>query len=267
MSDDAQAILHAKELVAAYTPTQTVLQGLDIALHRRELVCILGQNGSGKSTLLRCLLGLLKFKTGEVTIQGTSLRVMSPKQVATAVAYVPQRSESTFAFTVREVVLTGRYAHGGLLGFADGSDVAAAEQAMEQCGISSLGGRLFGELSGGEAQCVMIARALAQRTKIMLLDEPTSHLDLKNQTQIYQMMRSLAHEHELGVMCVSHDVNLAARFADRLVMMHGGVVVADGKPADVLTEANLEATYDTKVDLLNVERLTLPLVIARDSDI
>lgn len=262
---DNSIVLQASGVVAGYRPQHTVLHGVDLTLDRASLLCILGPNGSGKSTLLRCLLGLLATTSGQIEVLGRRLCAMSSRHRAAMMAYVPQRSESAFTMTAREVVLTGRYAHGGVLGLAGPADIQAAEQAMSRCGIGDLSERMFEELSGGEAQCVMIARALAQQAELMLLDEPTSHLDLKNQTAIYQLMRSLAHDNGLGVLCVSHDVNLATRFADRLVMMNRGRVVADGEPAEVLTQANLEATYETPVELLKVERRALPLVVARPS--
>lgn len=266
MQQDATTrALQAQRVVAGYRPDQTVLHGVDLALQHGELLCILGPNGSGKSTLLRCLLGLLPVSSGQVIVAGQDASELTSKQRATSMAYVPQRSFAAFSLTVREVVLTGRFAHGGMLGLAGQADREASDRAMERCGVTSLSGRLFEELSGGEAQCVMIARALAQQTRIVLLDEPTSHLDLKNQTMIYELMQSLARDNRLGVLCVSHDVNLASRFADRLVMMNHGKVVTEGKPAAVLTEANLEATYQTPVELLKVERHALPLVVAKMS--
>ena len=253
--------LSACELVAGYRSGQRVLDGINVTLSHGELVCILGPNGSGKSTLLRCLLGLLKPLTGSIEIEGQTITTMPPAILARQMAYVPQRTATAFAMTVREVVLTGRFAHGGVLGLATPDDIEAAQEAMHRCGVTSLSDRLMDELSGGEAQCVMIARAVAQHTRIMLLDEPTSHLDLKNQSAIYRLMRSLAHEFHQGVLCVSHDVNLAARFADRLIMMNSGQIVADGEPAKVMTKVNLEVTYETMVRLLQIDDEIVPVVM------
>ena len=258
---ESRTPITARALVAGYRPGQRVLAGVDLTVAHGEFVCVLGPNGSGKSTLLRCLLGLLQPQAGEACVEGESISDMPAARLARAVAYVPQTVTPAFAYTVREVVLTGRYAHGGLLGLASPADRAAADEAMGRCHVAPLADRLMGELSGGEAQCVMIARAVAQQTGIVLLDEPTSHLDLKNQAAIYRLMQSLAHDHGKAVLCVSHDVNLAARFADRLVMMNSGHILADGAPEVVLTESNLQAVYETAVRLLRVAGERLPMVV------
>jgi ABC-type cobalamin/Fe3+-siderophores transport system ATPase subunit len=248
MSD--RHILEARDVVFAYRPALPVLRGVSLAAEAGKLLCVLGPNGSGKTTLLRCLLGLLRPDGGQIVLDGKALARHSRRQLARLVAYVPQTPRSAFAFTVRELVLMGRLAHTGLLGLAGKADLDVARQAMLMTGTEALTARTLEELSGGEAQCAMIARALAQQPAVMLLDEPTSHLDLRNQLVIHRMMQRLAHEWGMAVVCISHDVNLAARFADELVLMRAGLVVAAGAAAAVVRADLLEQTYDVKVELI-----------------
>ncbi|HAU38470.1 MAG TPA: hypothetical protein DCX07_12245 [Phycisphaerales bacterium] len=245
-----QHVLQARALGFEYRPAQPVLRGVDFTAAAGRFTCILGRNGSGKTTLLRCLLGWLRPGAGTILLDGKDIARHSRKALARLLAYVPQFPASTFAFPVRELVLMGRFAHAGALGLAGEQDLAVARLAMEMTHTEEFADRTLDELSGGEAQCVMIARALAQQPSVLLLDEPTSHLDIANQLKIYRMMQRLAHDWEMAVVCVSHDVNLAARFADELVLMRDGEVVASGPPGDVVREDLLARAYDVRVELI-----------------
>jgi iron complex transport system ATP-binding protein len=185
------------------------------------------------------------------------------RELARLLAYVPQTPQSAFAFSVQELVLMGRFAYGGALGLASAEDLAVARLAMGMTGTLDLASRTLEELSGGEAQCAMIARALAQQPAVMLLDEPTSHLDLKNQLMIYQMMQRLAHDWEMAVICVSHDINQAAHYADHLLLMRAGQVIAQGPPREVVREDILRRLYDVQIDLIPTGGDEVPLVRAR----
>ena len=262
MSDEKH-VLNARGLQFAYRPAEPVLRGVDFTASARRLVCILGPNGSGKTTLLRCLLGQLLPNAGEILLDGEALSKYSPRGLARLMAYVPQFPQSAFTFTARQLVLMGRFAHTGALGITGERDRAVAKLAMQMTGTLAFADRTLDELSGGEAQRVMIARALAQQPSVMLLDEPTSHLDIKNQLGIHQMMQRLAHEWEIAVVCVSHDVNLAARFADELVLMRDGRVVAVGPPAQTIRRDVLEKTYDVQIDLIESPDQPVPLVRAK----
>ena len=178
-------------------------------------------------------------------------------------AYVPQQPAVAFAFTAAEIVLTGRLSHTGILGLTSRQDREIGRAAMEMTGTLDFADRMLDELSGGEAQCVMIARALAQQPSVLLLDEPTSHLDIANQLKIYRMMRRLADDWEMAVVCVSHDINLAARFADELVLMHRGRVVASGAVEQVIDREILAETYGVEIDLIQVPGPGGPIVQAR----
>jgi len=258
---DASHILAASDLTFAYQPSAPVLRRVDFAAGTGRLVCVLGPNGSGKTTLLRCLLGQLRPAGGRIRLDGRSLGEYSPRALARLMAYVPQFPRSAFNFTVRELILMGRFAHTGLLGLPGRQDVAVARQAMLMTRTVEFADRTLEELSGGEAQRVMIARSLAQQPQVLLLDEPTSHLDVRNQLSIYRMMVRLAHEWPMAVVSVSHDVNLAARFADELVLLRDGAVVAAGPPGQVIRADVLGRTYDVEVELVNVGT-GVPLVVA-----
>ncbi len=243
-------VLRAQKVTFEYRPSFPVLRGVDLTASAGRMVCILGPNGSGKTTLLRCLLGRLKTPSGQIVLDGRNLSKHSPRALARLMAYVPQVGKSSFTFTVGELVLMGRLAHTGVMGLAGTRDKAVAKQAMLMTETLQFASRTLDELSGGEAQRVMIARALAQQPSVMLLDEPTSHLDIKNQLVIYRMMQRLAHDWEMAVICVSHDINLAARHADELVLMRDGTIIAAGTPAEVVREDLLMQTYDVEVDLI-----------------
>jgi iron complex transport system ATP-binding protein len=198
-----------------------------------------------------------------VLLDGRDVRRYSSAGLARLLAYVPQIPASAFAYTVREIVLMGRFAHGGALGLPGEQDLAVARLAMGMTDTLPFASRTLEELSGGEAQCVMIARALAQQPSVMLLDEPTSHLDIRNQLLIHRMMQRLARDWGMAIVCVSHDVNLAARFADRLVLLADGEVVATGPPADVVRADILRRVYDVDVRLVPLPEEPVPIVHAR----
>jgi len=208
------------------------------------------------------LLGWLKPAGGTIYLDGKGLRKYSRKALARLVSYVPQIPSSAFAFPVEEIVLMGRYAHAGVMGLASEQDRAVARAAMEMTETLAYVGRTLDELSGGEAQCVMIARALCQQGAVLLLDEPTSHLDIRNQLKIYRMMQRLAHEWRMAVVCVSHDINLAARFADELVVMRQGRVIAAGPGEEVVREDVLRRAYDVDIELIHAPGLSVPMVMA-----
>jgi iron complex transport system ATP-binding protein len=250
MSDHPH-ILTAERVRFTYPDGPDVLHGVDLAARQGRLTCILGPNGSGKTTLLRCLLGWYAPTDGQIALNGRQLSDHRPKDRARQLAYVPQVPTSAFGFTVRELILMGRLAHAGPLGLAGEDDRKVADLAMEMTGTVELGGRGLEELSGGEAQCAMIARALAQQPSVMLLDEPTSHLDIANQLRIYRMMQRLAHDWQMAVVCVSHDVNLAGRFADELILLKGGQVIADGPGDRVIRPDVLETVYGVSVTLVD----------------
>ena len=259
MNDDGH-ILQARDVHFAYRPDQPVLKGVNFLAASGKLSCILGPNGSGKTTLLRCLLRQLRIDAGEILLDSRPIESYSQRMLARMIAYVPQFPTSAFAFTVGQIVMLGRTPHLSLMGFEDDLDHRIAFAAMEMTGVANLSDRMLSELSGGEAQCVMIARAIAQQPQVLLLDEPTSHLDVKNQLLIYSMLVRVAHDWPMAVICVSHDINLASRFADELLLMREGRVVAQGPPEEVIQRETLQMTYDVDVEIVNTPR-GVPVVV------
>jgi len=251
--------LQAQSVFFSYDEGKPVLNGIDLAIEPGTHIAVLGPNGSGKTTLLRCLLGFLEPQKGKIILDQVPITQCTPKIVAKALAYVPQFPNAAFAFPIRELVLMGRFAHAGFLGMTSAQDRAVAELAMEMTETTEFATRTLNELSGGEAQRVMVARALAQQPSVMLLDEPTSHLDLSNQLKITKMLGRLAHDWNMAVLAVSHDINLAARFADELVFMKKGRIVAQGPPESTLDKELLGDIYEMDIDLLTTDN-GLPIV-------
>ncbi len=242
--------LRAKGLRFSYDARPEVLRGVDIEVPRGRLICLLGPNGCGKTTLLRSLLGLLHPQKGAVLLQERPLNRFTPRERALRLAYVPQQPDVAFGLPARDVVLTGRLPHVGLLGLAGERDRSIAEEAMRATDTLAFADRPLDALSGGEAQRVMVARALAQEPAAILLDEPTSHLDLRGAVHIYRLLAELAHDRHVAALTVSHDINLAARFADELVLMAEGRVVAHGAPADLLDAALLSRVFGVPVETI-----------------
>jgi iron complex transport system ATP-binding protein len=223
-----------------YTGIQ-VLKDVELEVGLGEMLSIVGPNGSGKSTLLKCINRILKTKQNTVLIDGKDTSKLNLKELSKIMGYVPQSSTSTFAFTVFDVVLMGRkpYIHWKL----SERDNEIVAEMLDFLGIGELAMRYFNELSGGEQQKVIVARALAQQPQILLLDEPTSSLDIKHQLEILCMLRSLTQSKERSVIVTMHDLNLASRFSDRMIMLKQGKIFASGTPESVLTEENIEKVY------------------------
>lgn len=240
------AVLRARDLHCGYEGRE-VITGVDVALLRGEFLGLIGPNGSGKTTLLRALAGRLVATSGKVLLDGVPMHAMPRRTVAQQLAVVPQISSPPFEFSVGEVVAMGRTPHLGRLQAERPADRAAIERAMALTHTERLRDRPVTELSGGEFQRVVIARALAQEAPVMLLDEPAAHLDIGHQVDIFDLLLRLNREEGRSILCVSHDLNLAARYCDRLVAMSGGAVAAQGAPARVLTEERVSDLYRCSV--------------------
>jgi iron complex transport system ATP-binding protein len=216
-----------------------LLKDISFSVAAGKLVALIGPNGSGKTTLLKILLGLLAPKSGAVTLHGQPLLSYQPKARAKTIAYVSQQPALGFPLTVRELVSLGRYPHGGR-GRESTSDQLAVKKALERTAATDLSDRQFSTLSGGEKQKVLIARALAQSARVLLLDEPTLHLDLKFQLQILSALRVLCVDEGITVIAVLHDVNLVSLFADRALLLSGGALRAFGPVSEVIDEASIK---------------------------
>ncbi|MCH8224015.1 MAG: ABC transporter ATP-binding protein [Chloroflexi bacterium] len=220
-----------------------VLRGVSLEVSRGEFVAVIGPNGSGKTTLLRALAGLIKANGGRIVIGGVDAAGLSARVRARSVAYLPQSSSSGYSFTAFEVALMGRYPSLGRFQLETQADREIAYRALERTEAAQFADRRIGELSGGERQRVLMARTLAQQPELLLLDEPTSNLDLKHQLSLMALVRGEV-ANGLAAVAVLHDLSLAARFADRLVLLKDGVVMADGSPGSVLTPANLREAFE-----------------------
>jgi iron complex transport system ATP-binding protein len=226
------------------------LDGVTLEVPRGRVTAILGPNGSGKSTLLRALLGVVPAAAGRVELGGRPLSAWSRAALAREIGVVPQGEESAFPMTVREMVGMGRYPHLGPWRREGAADREAVRAAMARCDVEELAGRSVATLSGGERQRTRIARALAQQAPTLALDEPTAALDVAHEMEIFELVRALSTDSGATVLLVTHNLNLAARFADGLVLLDRGRVAASGAPAAVLAADVLERVYGWPVRVL-----------------
>lgn len=243
-------ILDARGLVFRYGHGEPpAVDGVDLRLAHGELVAVVGPNGSGKTTLIRLLLGLLVGERGAVTVLGRPVSAWERRDLARVIAVMVQREEPAFPLRVREAVMLGRYPHLGPLGAPRAADRAAVERALSRCDVAELAERWTASLSGGEWQRARIARALAQEPRALVLDEPTSNLDLGHEMQLFELVADLAHQDGLAALVVTHHLNLAARYADRVVVLHRGRVAAAGAAAQVIRRDVLEPVFGWPVDV------------------
>ncbi len=237
-----------------------VLQNISMQVMPSEFISIIGPNGAGKSTLLKLIDGIYHSYGGQIFI-GDSLQTdLSRKVLAQQIAYLPQEIDITFSYSVEEVVKMGRFPYLQGIQFYSEEDDQIVNHAMNLLHIIPFRDRSFGELSGGEKQRVMIASALAQEPNILLLDEPTSALDLHHQLEIYQILKNLQKETQLTVMVVTHDINLAAQFCERVILLDKGKVIRDGTPDEVLQFQVLQDIFGVKV-YIDINPMTKSLYI------
>ena len=228
-------------------PERQIFSGLSLSLERGEVLGLIGPNSSGKTTLLKLMDGLLRPQRGRILLAERNLDQIPRAQVARTIAVVPQAMEVPFSFTVGEIVLMGRAPYLTRFGWEKQKDLDVAHEAMALTDVAGLGERTFWGLSQGERQRVLIARALAQEPKVILLDEPTSHLDINHQVEINELIRGLNLQKGLTVLHISHDLNLAAEYCHRVILLHRGSVFSAGVPSEVITEENIRRVYETKV--------------------
>jgi iron complex transport system ATP-binding protein len=236
------AALVVRDLNLSYGE-RAVLNGVSFSVCEGEFFIIIGPNGSGKTTLVKAVSGGVRPRKGEVTLMDRPLRNYSGKALARNIAVVPQAPPPDIPFTAAEVVLMGRSPHLSMFGLERRKDLEIAEQAMAFTNVAHLADRKLDELSAGERQRVLIARAICQQPRIMVLDEPTASLDPAHQVHIMDLLEKLGSDEGITVIMVSHDLNLAAMYADRLLLMKQGNVVSLGKPSEVLTFETLEKAY------------------------
>lgn len=248
---------------------QAVIEDLTLEVAEGDFFAVIGPNGSGKTTLLRLVLGSLTPRVGDIEVFGRPLNQYRRRELARRIALVPQGSIPVFSFAVEEIVRMGRAPHLNLLGFEAAEDLDEAARAIAAVGLEALARRPLDQLSGGEQQRVWIARALCQQPRLMLLDEPTAALDMGHQLQIMRLLARLRRERGMTVVMVSHDLNLAAMFATRMLLIHGGRAVCSGTPKEVLQPAHIRTAYGCEVLVDrhpqgDFPRLTLPVDPAAD---
>ncbi|WP_422481217.1 ABC transporter ATP-binding protein [Pleomorphochaeta sp. DL1XJH-081] len=240
--------------------SKVLFRNLHTDLPIDSFISIIGPNGSGKTTLLRHLLGILESHTGNVDLFGKDIRAYNQREMARKASYVPQSSRLEYDFTVSECVAMGRYAHGGRLAVLTAEDQLLIDQSLDAMEMRHLANRLATELSGGEYQRMLIARALAQQAKVIFLDEPVSHLDIHNQREILRLLRSLVEQKIATVVCILHDLNAVSAYSDLVIMMRSGIIVAEGNVGEVLTKERIESVYKIEVDIVPNESSGRPLI-------
>ncbi|HAF17201.1 MAG TPA: ABC transporter ATP-binding protein [Syntrophomonadaceae bacterium] len=231
--------------------SREILHDVELEAKSGEVLAVIGANGAGKSTLIRCINRILKPQKGTVFLDGKELSSFTAKERACMLGYVPQTAKDVFSFNVMETVLMGRKPH---ISWGVGKkDLKIVNSILLRMGLKQFVERYLYELSGGERQKVLIARALAQEPEVLLLDEPTSNLDVRHQLEVMELIQSIAREQKKCVIIVVHDLNLAARFADKILMLKGGVVFAAGKAQDVLTTENIKDVYGVDSMIINTK--------------
>ncbi len=253
--------LTVRDLTLAYSG-RTVVDHVSLEIDAGEMVAIVGPNGSGKSTLLRGMSRLQRPISGQVLLGGTDIRAMGAKQVARVLAILPQSPDAGIDLTVRELTWRGRFPHQGMLQRATRADFEAVAWALHAADVEAMADRTLGQLSGGERQRAWIALALAQQPRVLLLDEPTSFLDISHQVEVMQLLRRLNSE-GMTVVVVLHDLVLAGRFADRVIAVRQGRLEFDGRPRDVLVPEALERVFNCPMMVLHDPETGFPIPLPR----
>lgn len=257
-------MISAENLSFSYG-SRPILRKISFTADQGEFISLLGPNGVGKSTLLRCLLGLLRGYTGCIRLEDKDIRTLSAREMAHRVAYIPQSGDPTFNYTVMEMVLMGTTHQVRGFSAPRETEIATAREALEQIDIIPLADRSYGRLSGGERQLVLIARALAQQAKILIMDEPTSNLDYGNQLRVLQKVRALSRR-GYTVLLSSHNPQQALLFSDRALAMSEGQIIADGKPDAVVDEELLRTLYGVEAKLCKTPEGRFVIPILREEE-
>lgn len=240
-------MINIQKITFSYDKNTPVFDGVTLNIQKGEFLGILGPNGSGKSTLLKLISGTITPSSGKIFVEGRNLREIAHKERARRIAVVPQESQIPFSFSALEVVLMGRAPYLPLLGFESETDIELAKRAMKETDTLQFADRDIHDLSGGERQRVIVARSLAQGPSILLLDEPTTFLDIRHQVELSNLVKRKNKEDGLTVITVVHDINIASTFCDRILFLKDGEIVVDGTPDKVVTYANVKSVFNAEV--------------------
>lgn len=242
------SLIHMSDVDFSYDKEQVIKQ-VNLEIESGEFVGIIGPNGSGKSTLLRLIGALIQNQQGRIQFKQKDIREINKKSLAQSIAWLPQEVTMVFPFKVEEIVMMGRHPYLSPLSFEDGNDWDITRRAMEETDVISLSHRRFNEISGGEKQRVMVAGALAQNSELLLLDEPTSSLDIKYQLEILNILRRLNKQNGKTIIIAIHDLHLASKYCDRLILLNEGRIIQDGPPVNVLRKDILENVYGVQIKI------------------
>lgn len=239
-------MLEVKDISVSYGE-RAVLREVSLTLRGGEIIVLLGANGAGKTTLIKALNGTLLLSAGAISLDGRNLSDMSRREISRNIAVVAQENETRFPVTVLEFVLSGRFVHGNAFGWETETDIDLAQDALTECDLAGLESRLMNHLSGGERQRVVLARSLATGAKILLLDEPTANLDIAHQAMMFRLVRERCVHQKYSALVITHDLNLASEFADEIILLKNGRLVAKGSPLEVLTPENIKEVFGVDV--------------------
>lgn len=241
-------ILEVKDLYFYHHKSRPILNGLSFSVEKGSVLCLLGPNGTGKTTLIRCLLGMHRLQSGDIFINGVNTKQLSVKELSTKIAYVPQSTTAVFPYTVFDMVLMGRNPHISYLSAPSKQDQTLVKDVLAELGILQLQNRIFSELSGGEKQIVMVARALVQQTEIIIMDEPTASLDYGNESKILRIINQIS---KLGtsIILITHSPNHAFLSGHKVAIMEAGKIKALGNPNEIITSISLSKLYATPIEV------------------
>ena len=246
--NNTMAILEIQDLSAGYG-NGDIIKNISLSLNEGEFLSILGRNGSGKSTIIKAIQGLLAHRSGKILLEGKDITLLKPQDMALKIAYVPQFFQISFEFTVEEIILMGRYIHQGKFTTITATDKTVLAEIMDLTETASLKDKKIAHLSGGERQRVFIARALAQDTPLLFLDEPSAHLDINYQVEIYQILKRMQEEKNKTILTAEHNINLAVPFSQRILFLIDGRIHSLGSPSELITRQNIQDVFHTDVEV------------------
>ncbi|MDI6776314.1 MAG: ABC transporter ATP-binding protein [Syntrophales bacterium] len=240
-------MIRIKDLCFSYDHSKDVLKHINLSIGKGRIIVLLGPNGSGKTTLLKCINAIVKPTSGHIYVNGTDMSCMKRHEIAQRISYVPQDHKTSFPYTVLEFILLGRAPYIGIFSVPGRKDIERCNEVLDSLEIHNLSDSLYTEISGGERKLVMIARALSASPEILLLDEPTAHLDIKHQAEVLRVIKTMVRDRGTTVLMTLHDPNLATLIANRVMLLRDGELLNEGNPKEIITRDNIKRIYDCEV--------------------